>query len=300
MGSMNGGLEETKRVRAHPREKVTIPSGRVAVRREQGRGLMVRILAALSAAFWGLAFYGLIDLLAFAQGAEFHATLLLSTGWGLLFLLLVAAPLATLCVRPSAVSSAALAEVALVGVAVVLAAGAGGASRQLLVAAGLLVTVAALAAVARYRYQPLVPAWRWSSPTGALVILAIGPCCAYAWTAARTTGGTALTDDTWGFDHWPVQAALPVALLLISALAAGHPAGWRLPTWSAGAAAAWFAVVCWLEPGLIGSVSRPWAAITFAWAMAFVATTHATAPDRSRQPRRRCGASAAGHAVGSG
>jgi hypothetical protein len=264
---------------------------------KQSRGLMVRILAALLATFWGLAFYGLIDLLAFAQGAEFHATLLLSTGWGLLFLFLVATPLATLCVRPSAASAAALAEVALVGVAVILAAGAGGASRLLFVSAGLLVSVASLAAVARRRYQPLVPGWRWSAPPGALVILAIGPCCAYAWTAARTTGSTALTDDTWGLDHWPVQAALPLALLLISALAAGHPAGWRLPTWSAAAAAAWFAVVCWLEPGLVGSVSRPWAAITFAWATTFVATTHLTARARSRQPRRTRGGSVAAHAA---
>src|SRR4051794_2001835 len=171
-----------------------------AKRRKQGRGLAVRILAALLAMFWGVAFYGLIDLLAFAQGAEFHATLLLSTGWGLLFLFLVAAPLATLCVRPSAVTSSALAQVALVGVAVILAAGASGASRQLFVATGLLVSVAVLAAVARHGYRRLVSGWRWSAPPGALVVLALGPCCAYAWTAARTTGGAGLTDDTWGFD----------------------------------------------------------------------------------------------------
>ena len=79
------------------------------------RQAVLRILAALLAVFWGLAFYGLIDLLAFAQGPEFHATLLLSTGWGLLFLFLVAAPLLTLCIRSPAVSGAALAEVALVG-----------------------------------------------------------------------------------------------------------------------------------------------------------------------------------------
>ena len=71
-----------------------------------------------------------------------------------------------------------------------------------------------------------------------------------------------------------MQAALPLALLLISALAAGHPSGWRLPTWSAGAAAAWFAVVCWLEPDLVASVSRPWAAITFLWSAAFIAATY--------------------------
>jgi hypothetical protein len=282
MGSVNRDFKRAERLSARARAKLTVPPGCAAVHRKQGRGLVVRLIAALLAMFWGLAFYGLIDLLAFAQGPEFRATLLLSTGWGLLFLVLVTTPLVTLCVRPSAVSRSALVEVALVGVAVILAAGAGGSSRQLFVATGLFLTVAVLAAVAGRRYQLLVSGWRWSAAPGALVILALGPCCAYAWSSARMTGGAGLTDDTWGFDHWPVQSALPLALLLISAFAAGHPGGWRLPTWSAGAAAAWFAVVCWLEPGLVGSVSRPWAAMTFAWATTFVAATHLTARDRSR------------------
>jgi len=122
-----------------------------------------------------------------------------------------------------------------------------------------------------------VRTWRWSTAPGALVILAVAPCCAYAWTSARTTGGAQLTDDTWGLDHWPVQAALPLALLLISALAAGHPPGWRLPTWSAGTAAAWLAAVCWLEPHLVASVSRPWAAITLLWSAAFITATYLSA-----------------------
>ena len=71
---------------------------------------------------WGFFFYGLIDLLAYAQGEQFHAALVLSTGWGLLFLFLVAAPLVSLAVRASAVSPSALAEVALVAAAVITAA----------------------------------------------------------------------------------------------------------------------------------------------------------------------------------
>jgi hypothetical protein len=71
------------------------------------------------------------------------------------------------------------------------------------------------------------------------VLIAVAPGCAYAWTSA--TGDARITDDTWGLDHWPAQAALPLAVPLICALAAGHPPGWRLPAWSAGAAAAWFA-----------------------------------------------------------
>ena len=42
----------------------------------------LKVLAGLLAVFWGFLFYGLIDLLAFAQGPDFHASLVLSTGWG--------------------------------------------------------------------------------------------------------------------------------------------------------------------------------------------------------------------------
>ena len=86
------------------------------------RRLWVRVLAGLFGLFWGFFFYGLIDLLAFAQGEQFHAALVLSTGWGLLFLFLVAAPLVALAVRASAVAPSALAEVALVAAAVITAA----------------------------------------------------------------------------------------------------------------------------------------------------------------------------------
>ena len=138
-------------------------------------------------------------------------------------------------------------------------------------AAGLLVTVAVLALVAHDRPWDALQAWRWSALPATLVLIAVAPCCAYAWTSARTTGDARITDDAWGLDHWPAQAALPLAVLLTCALAAGHPSGWRLPAWSAGAAAAWFAIVCWLEPHLVASMSRPWAAATLLWSVAFIA-----------------------------
>jgi hypothetical protein len=244
------------------------------------RRLWLRVLAGLSGLFWGFFFYGLIDLLAFAQGEQFHVALLLSTGWGLLFLFLVAAPLTALAVRASAVSPSALAQVTLVAAAVIAAAALSASPRYLAVAAGLLVTVAVLALAARDRPWHALEAWRWSTLPATLVLIAVAPCCAYAWTSARTTGDARITDDTWGLDHWPAQAALPLALLLISALAAGHSSGWRLPAWSAGAAAAWFAIVCGLEPHLVASVSRPWAVATLLWSVAFIAATHLGARDR--------------------
>jgi hypothetical protein len=238
----------------------------------------LRIAATLFGLFWGFFFYGLIDLMAFAQGEQFHAALLLSTGWGLVFLFLVAGPLG--CPERAGVRR----------ISVSACPGGAGRRRGRRGSRAQLFTPAPVRLSRTYRHGRGAGGSRARSPlerganlalvgrSRGTVILAVAPCCAYAWTSARTTGGAQLTDDTWGLDHWPVQAALP----LISALAAGHPCGWRLPTWSAGTAAAWFAAVCWLEPDLVASVSRPWAAITLLWSAAFIAATHLSARDAAR------------------
>src|SRR4051812_32957576 len=40
----------------------------------------LRAAAGILAVFWGVFFFGIVDLLAFLQGEEFHDTILLSTG----------------------------------------------------------------------------------------------------------------------------------------------------------------------------------------------------------------------------
>jgi hypothetical protein len=248
---------------------VTTHTTRTIALARPARRLPTRSLAVLLAVFWGFAFYGLIDLLAFAQGPDFHAALVLSTGWGLLFLVLVAGPLGAVVVRPGTRATA-VGQVAVVAVAVAVAAALSGSGRHLVVAGGLLASAVALAAGG-----PVAPAAaragrRPSWPAGLLVLLAAGPACAYAWTAARTTGSGTLTDDTWSLDHWPVQAAFPLAVLGVALLAVARPAGWRLPTWTVGISAAWFGAVCWLEPDLVGSPGQGWATLVLAWSGAFV------------------------------
>ncbi len=240
----------------------------------------LRVLAGLLAVFWGFLFYGLIDLLAFAQGPDFHAALVLSTGWGLLFLLLVTGPLVAVAVRPGTRATAA-SQVAVVGLAVGVAAALSGSARHLLVAGALLATAAVLAAVRPPTGAPARATRRTPRGPGLLVVLAAGPSCAYAWTAARTTGSGTLTDDTWGLDHWPVQAAFPLAVLGVAALAAARPAGWPLPTGAVATSAAWFGTLCWLEPDLVGSPGRGWATVVLAWSIAFVLAQ--LQPNRSAQ-----------------
>jgi len=135
---------------------------------------------------------------------------------GLLFLVLVAGPLGTVAVRPGTRTTA-VGQVAVAGLAVGVAAALSGSPRHLLVAGGLLATAVVLVAV-RPPTRASAQAARTPWAPGLLVVLAAGPACAYAWAAARTTGSGTLTDDTWGLDHWPVQAAFPLAVAGVCAL----------------------------------------------------------------------------------
>jgi hypothetical protein len=242
----------------------------------------VRVAAGALAVCWGFVFYGLIDLLAFLQGPEFHDSILLSTGWGLLFLFLVAGPLTVLAVRAGSVSSAASAQIACVAAALVIAAFLSQSAGYLVAAAGMAVTVVLVTVFGATSVAAALSTWRWSTLPAVMVALAVVPLAHYAWVSASNTGTSVTTDDTFGLDHWPAQAALAIAALLIAALAAGHPRGWQVPTWSLAASGAWFAVACWLEPHLVGTVSRPWAAALLVWSVAFAVVTYLTTPASTR------------------
>src|SRR6478672_10311896 len=73
-----------------------------------------RIVAGAGALFWGFFWFGLIDLLVVVEQDQiFYQDYILESGWGLLFLVLVAVPLVVLTISPgSAVSVTQLTVVA--------------------------------------------------------------------------------------------------------------------------------------------------------------------------------------------
>src|SRR4051794_19513808 len=97
-----------------------------------------RVVDGALALVWGLFLYGVVDLLAFAQGPEFHDSILLSTGWGLLVLFLVAGPLAALAVLPAAASGSAAAVLLAVSLSLAVAAAASDSATYLLAVLALL------------------------------------------------------------------------------------------------------------------------------------------------------------------
>ena len=67
-----------------------------------GQVIAVRVISLAAALFWGVLFFGITDLLVVPdQDERFYEHYLLETGWGLLYTMLVMAPLVFWVVRPS-------------------------------------------------------------------------------------------------------------------------------------------------------------------------------------------------------
>jgi hypothetical protein len=221
--------------------------------------------AGLLAVFWGLFFVGLVDLLAFLQGEQFHDTILLPTGWG------PAVPVP----RRRAVGR--------------LVSGSrsvvdrrepgdhrrrGRACRHLIAQHRATFPVRSIGSShdCRRRHSPR----RDVCPKYAPVLALVGPARRGSSRRGRTRRPLLVdlrTQHRLGSAYRrhsrirsrPVQAALPIA-----AVAVGHPRGWRLPAWSVAATGVWFGLVSLAEPNLVGSINRPWSAAVVAWSVVFV------------------------------
>jgi hypothetical protein len=245
-----------------------------------GRPLrQARVLALLLAIFWGYLFYGITDLLVFAQGPEFHQSFHLETNWGLFFLFLIAAPLVSVAIRrPRSGLPTALQQVLLGGVSVLLGAALSASAMHLLLVVGLVGTAVIVAWCAPTGPALLISrSGRWRCTTGALVVAAIGPCCAYAWASAYAARHDPTPSVTVGLSHGPVLAALALDVVLVAALAARLPDGWVVPTWTVGICTVWVGVDSLIYPDLEAGLSRPWAVAAMIWGILFVAAAHRSA-----------------------
>src|SRR5690606_12735103 len=186
----------------------------------RGRLLAARAVAVVAALFWGVLFFGLVDLATVVlQDERFARHYLLEAGWGLLYTGLVMLPLLVWAVRPRA-------TVLLQGV---LAAGAFG---QLLPALGLAASALVPAALARQDLRPARVTARAVHPALAgLALVGVGGAVAYAVAVLRAAGAGEPDDETWGLQHLPMQAGLALALagcaLAVTVARAGGTTRWR-------------------------------------------------------------------------
>ena len=228
-----------------------------------------RIVAGVSALFWAVPFFGLVDLLVvLVNDPDWRESYLLETGWGVLFTLLVAAPLVAFTVRPAVGGGIVVAQLLAVAVAMAAAALWTGYWAQLVPAAmvaGDAVLVGALAGV-RYGAPPVDRALRLLVVAGAVLGGAFSAGLVDSYPSPRP-------DITLGLDHLPMQVSLGLTMITVGAVAAGavggRAAGWRVPVWTLAVAIGWVGGWSVVYPDVEGSMGRGLGAAAVAWAVAF-------------------------------
>ena len=219
--------------------------------------------------------------------SEVADSYLLETGWGVLYFGLVGLSLAYVAVRVSLDSP--IAQVAVAGVAVALAAIAAATWLQLLPAAGLVGTAVVIGILSRApsdtrpprRWRPTRPdsRRRWAMLLIALASLPAAALLAWDTIAGAREGRPPQDDITWGLNHWPMQAALTLALPLLAALASVELRGWRVTAYTTAAGAAWLGCLSVVYPAHAGSLGRAGGWVALVLATSFVAAS--LLPDRA-------------------
>jgi hypothetical protein len=105
----------------------------------------------------------------------------------------------------------------------------------------------------------------------ALALIIAGPLLVYAVGQLRLEG-SALTPAAHG-GHWTSMATVAALIGILALLAATRPRGWRVPAWSAGAAALLFGITSAVQPLAPSSIGPAWGALIAAWAVTFVVVT---------------------------
>lgn len=234
-----------------------------------------RAVAAGGAFVWSVYFFGLVDLsTAIGETPGFYDSYVLEAGWGLLFTVLVSVPLVVLAFRPG--KPALLLQLTLAGVAVGLTSLASLYLLQLIPAIALVLNAAFAADLSRGYVKP--PAG-WSRPTydvplAFMAVVAAPGCLLYAVDMVQALHERRPpVSITMGLDHWPMQAALAVAVVLIAgAVAVGTSHGWAgtlVSAWTVAATATWLGALSVVYPDHAGSLGTVGGALAVAWGLSF-------------------------------
>jgi hypothetical protein len=243
----------------------------------------VRALAALVAASWIVVpGFGAPDL-AVTWNEDWPQVL--EAGWGLFATVIVGAAFVLVAVRPRA-SSRVAPQLVLAAVALALSAAIAREGRLLWFAAALALETAAVVALCRRIRPDGRPTGGRLDPSGPLLVLAVvgaGPWLAYAldlWALNRAELVDA--DLTLGIDHYSMQGALPLCLVLLSFLAALSSEARPFTPVCVGLAAAYLGLVSFAWQDAAGGFERSWSVAAVAWGVAV-----AVVPLRSVSGRER-------------
>jgi hypothetical protein len=104
----------------------------------------------------------------------------------------------------------------------------------------------------------------------ALTAIAVVPAAVYAAQMAAKYRGGHPGDDTNGFEHWTVQSAAAIAIVLLVALSALKTDGWRVPAISAAVSAALLGALAIASDTGPADFPAGWGVATLVWSALLV------------------------------
>ena len=247
--------------------------------------LWLRVIAVFALLASLVVNFGVIDLLTgVAPSPEWEPVRMLEAGWGIVFGILLPIGFAAQLRRgggPVATVQQLVVVTAAMGVATLLTLKA---HEWLLVLFWVGIT-AAIVVLYPARSRVFVLPRRADPVLAGLAVLAIVPGAVYAAQMAANHRAGLIGDDTNGFEHWTIQAALPIALVLLVGLSALKTDGWRIPAVSAAIGAATLGALGVADDGSSGDFATAWGVATLAWSALILAAL--TRADRDPRALRR-------------
>jgi hypothetical protein len=128
-----------------------------------------------------------------------------------------------------------------------------------------------------------------SVPLLALAVTAAVPLTIYALDMAALQRNGLPSDPHVMERHWSTMAALALSIWLVGALAGMRTAGWRIPAWSAGLAAAVFGLASMVFPAYPGSIGTTWGLVALIGGVLFVAVAEWEARRRTERKQASVG-----------
>ena len=225
-----------------------------------------RLLAALAALFWGWLFFGVNDFLSvFIEGSEFAQHYIVESGWGLMFLVMVAVPFGALVVRPG--RTILVWSLLACGVALVVGGLFARSLWQTLPGLAVAATAGVVGALGGASFgTPEVHPDRW------LTLLSLAASIPALWYAGHVAVDSRAAEETWAWTHGAVQAGVAVAIVLVTALVALTPPqpGRVLVAVTATFTAGFLGIESMVYPDRVGTLGTTGGAVAALWSAAFM------------------------------
>ena len=209
--------------------------------------------------------FGVIDLVtAIAPGPQWESLRMLEAGWGILFGVVVPVALAVQ-IRRGGGPVAAVQQLVVVSASLALATLMTMKAGEVLLVLVLTAFTAVVIALHPARSRLLAVGGTPSRVLAALATLAVVPAGVYAEQMAANRRAGVMGDNTLGFQHWTVQSALPVCLVLLVALGALRTDGWRVPAAAGAAGTIVLGTIAIMAGDVAGNFGTGWAIAAIAW-----------------------------------